>query len=101
MPNPYHFRATIQRLSRLSEPTNPAHIRLKATCALVTELSPSNPRHQLNMDMLQAVDAFDFARHKLRDLYDSAEPLCHHQSTIVTTVCSEEEEPTEEAEDPW
>lgn len=101
MPNPYHFQATIQRLTRLSEPANPAHVRLKATCALIRELSPSNPRHELNMRMLQAVNPFEFARHKLRDLYDGPETLCSHQSPVVTTVCSEEEEPTEKAEDPW
>ena len=75
MPNPYHYRAHINRLTRLTTSPNPGYIRLKAVCALLRELSPANPHSAVNNRMLQSIDPYEFARHKLRDLYDHAS---HH-----------------------
>ncbi len=98
MPNPYHYRSVINRLVRLSEATNPAHVRLKAVIALIRELSPSSPNRAINDQMLQTVDGFEFARHQLRDLYDRAHLLDHGQ-TAESTLVSEEEAP-EKDDDP-
>ncbi len=73
MPNPYHYRSTINRLTRLTGPSHPGYIRLRAVISLLRELSPANPRSAANNQMLQAVDPYEFARHKLRDLYDRAD----------------------------
>ncbi len=75
MPNPYHYRSVINRLTRLADAPNPAYIQLRAVTALLRELSPTNPRSTANNQMLQSVDPYDYARHKLRDLYDHAAPL--------------------------
>ena len=98
MPNPYHCRSVINRLVRLSEATNPAHVRLRSVIALIRELSPSNPNRAMNDQMLQSVDVFVFARHQLRDLYDRAHPLDHGQ-TAESTLTMVEEAP-EEDDDP-
>ena len=75
MPNPYHYRTAINRLVRLTGPTNPSHVQLRAVIAIARELSPSNPRSAINNRMLQSIDAYEYARHTLRDLYDRADSL--------------------------
>ena len=81
MPNPYHYRAHIDRLTRLTEGSNPGYIRLRAVIALLRELSPANPRSAANNRLLHSVDPFDLARHKLRDLYD------HTQTSPLGGAC--------------
>ncbi len=71
MPNPYHYRARIDRLWRRSEPHNPGYIRLKALNAIVRELFAPNERARLNHEMYLATDPYDVARHLLRDLHDN------------------------------
>ena len=74
MPNPYRYRAVINRLASLADAPNPGHVQVAAAATLARELSPANPRRALIQQMLHAVDAFEYARHKLRDLYDHAAP---------------------------
>ena len=72
--NPFRYRATIDRLARLTDRPNPAHVRVSAACVLVDELSPHNPRRDLVQRLLDFANPYEHARHKLRDLYDSASP---------------------------
>ena len=76
MPNPYHFRARIDRLWRRSGDHNPGYIRLKALNAVVRELFAPNDRARQNYQLYLATDPYDVARHLLRDLYDRPTPLC-------------------------
>ena len=70
MKNPFYYRSTINRLNQLMGPANPGHVRLRAVTRLLRELSPQSPGSAENVRTLRAIDAFEFARHKLRDLYD-------------------------------
>ena len=74
MPNPFHLRANIDRLWRRSEEHNPGYLRVKALDAIVRELFAPNPQARLKHQLYLATDPFDAARHKLRDLYDTASP---------------------------
>ena len=75
MPNPFHYRARIDRLWRRANGRQPAYLRLNALNALVRELFATNERARLNYRLYLATDPFDVARHKLRDLYDHGSPL--------------------------
>jgi hypothetical protein len=81
MPNPYHFRARIDRLWRRSQVLNPGYIRLKALNAIVREVFAPTERARLNQELYFATDPYDVARHQLRDLYDRA------GSTPATSFC--------------
>ena len=72
MPNPYHFRARIDRLWGRANSSLPGYIRLKALNAVAREIYPSNDRARANYKMYLATDPYEVARHKLRDLYDHA-----------------------------
>ena len=74
MPNPYHFRARIDRLVQQGFGDGPAYLQLKALDTLVRELHAPNDRARANYKMYLATDPYDVARHKLRDLYDHATP---------------------------
>ena len=107
MPNPYHFRARIDRLWRRSGDHNPGYIRLKALNAIVRELFAPNERARLNHEMYFATDPYDVARHQLRDLYDRTSPSlsppasgggrCHEATEGGT---AQEEESPKEDDDP-
>ena len=109
MPNPFHFRATIDRLWRRSTEHNPGCIRVKALDTIVRELFAPNPRARLNYRIYLSTDPFDVARHKLRDLYDRVDLLqtspegagaprpCPAQGAALL----QGEEPLEEDDDPW
>ena len=79
MPNPFHFRANIDRLwRRADDRRHRGYLRVKALDAIVRELfARNNPRAQTNYAMYLATDPYDVARHKLRHLYDrpSLSPL--------------------------
>ena len=75
MPNPFHFRARIDRLWRRSGDHNPGYIRLRALNAVVRELFAPNDRARRNYRMYLATDPFDVARHLLRNLYDRPGPM--------------------------
>ncbi len=75
MPNPFHFRARIDRLWRRSGDHNPGYIRLKALNTVVREMFAPTERARLNHEMYLATDPYDVARHQLRDLYDRASLL--------------------------
>ena len=112
MPNPYHFRAGIDRLWRRSGDHNPGYIRLKALDAVVRELFAPNDRARRNYRMYLATDPFDVARHHLRDLYDHGDPLalaCEASLCLPLPLgegrgegppCLAEEETLDEADDP-
>ncbi|MCY3922840.1 MAG: hypothetical protein OXG27_10665, partial [Chloroflexi bacterium] len=69
MPNPFHFRARIDRLVRQGFGDGPGYLCLKALDTLVRELHANNDRARANYRMDLATDPYDVARHKLRDLY--------------------------------
>ncbi len=75
MPNPFHFRANIDRLWRRSADHNPGYVRVAALDAIVRELFAPTERARANHQLYLATDPFDVARHKLRDLYDRPGPL--------------------------
>ncbi|MCY3571589.1 MAG: hypothetical protein OXH19_09675 [Chloroflexi bacterium] len=70
MPNPFHFRASIDRLWRQANSDAPAYRRLNALDKVVRELFAPNERARLNHQLYLATDPYDVARHLLRDLYD-------------------------------
>ena len=75
MPNPYHFRARIDRLWRRSGDHNPGYIRLKALDTVVRELFAPNDRARRNYQLYLATDPYDVARHLLRNLHDRPGPI--------------------------
>ena len=100
MPNPFFFRAAINRLSRLTGPQNPPDLRLAATVRLARALMTDTPRARLAQQLLQQANPFEFARHKLRDLYDRADSPCPEPCDKADAARLEEEEPLDEPEDP-
>ena len=112
--NPFHYRATIDRLARLADRPNPSYVRVHAACALANELSPANPRRHLIRRMLEIANPVEQARHKLRNLYDQASASlsppsggrCHGVACPALDAGTEggpllqEEEPSEEEDDP-
>ena len=70
MPNPYHYRAHIDRLWRTANSDIPAYKQLKALKALVREMFPPNPNAARNNRLYHSTDPYDVARHLLRDLHD-------------------------------
>jgi hypothetical protein len=100
MPNPFHYRSSLQRLVRLTEAPNSSRVRLSAAITLANELRPGTPQGRLAERMLQVANPFEFARHKLRDLYDGTDPLVHVSAAGAAVACLEEEEIFDEPEDP-
>ena len=96
MPNPFHHRAAIDRLLRLSDKPNPAHVRLAAVIKLINATRPGNPGNQL---LLEA-HPYEFARHKLRDLYDRSDSAVGTRTSVTIDVASEDEESIEESDAP-
>ena len=75
MPNPYHYRAHIDRLWRTANSDAPAYKQLKALKTLVREMFPPNPNASRNHRLYHTTDPYDVARHLLRDLHDrSSDP---------------------------
>ena len=72
MPNPYHFRARIDRLWRRANSSLPGYIRLKALNAVAREIYPATDRTRQNLKMYLATDPYEVAQHKLRHLHDAA-----------------------------
>ncbi len=116
MPNPYHYRAHIDRLWRTANSDIPAYKQLKALKALVREMFPPNPNAARNNRLYHATDPYDVARHLLRDLHDrpseSLSPAAHEigaRSLRPPLPLGEgwgegsptEDEPPEEDDDPW
>ena len=73
-PIPFHFRAGIDQLWRRANSNAPGYRRLNALDAIVREMFAPNDRARHNYQTYLATDPFDVARHKLRDLYDRADP---------------------------
>ena len=99
MPNAFHYRATLHRLAALADSSDP-HVCVSAAGVLARELSPANPRRPLVQQLLREADPYEFARHRLRDLYDGADPLSPEPSTADLTEVPTEEQAPEEEEDP-
>ena len=74
MPNPYHFRAKVDRLWQCANSNARGYKKLKALNTLVREMYGPSERAQRNHQMYLATDPYDVARHHLRDLYDRADP---------------------------
>ena len=105
MPNPFHFRANIDRLwRRADDRRNRGYIRVKALDAIVRELFAPNPRAQANYAMYLATDPFDVARHKLRHLHDRPGPLTPALIKVAPAQAGaallQEDEPPEDDDDP-
>ena len=101
MPNPFRYRRVLHDLARLSGPSYPPRVQLVAAGALAWELIPGSPRADLIRRMLQEANPVEFARHKLRDLYDRADPTVLTSAQEPPTHTSlEEENPPEEDDDP-
>ena len=75
MPNPYHFKANIDRLWRHSGSDAPAYRRLISLNKVMRQLFAHTERARLNYQRYLATDPYDVARHLLRDLYDHGDPL--------------------------
>ena len=110
MPNPFHYRAAIDNLWRRANGNAPAYRRLNALDAIVRELFAPNERAQSNYQTYLTTDPFDVARHKLRDLYDHADPQQIEASSCLPLPLGEgwgegphalpEEELADEDDDP-
>ena len=99
MPNPYHFRANIDRLWLEANSNAPAYRRLNALNKVVRELFAPTDRARLNYQLYLATDPYDVARHHLRDLYDGPGPMIlAGEDSLPLSVA--EEETTEEDDDP-
>ena len=75
MPNPYHFKANIDRLWRHSGSDAPAYRRLTSLNKVMRQLFAHTERARLNYQRYLATDPYDVARHLLRDLYDRPGPM--------------------------
>jgi len=112
MPNPYHFKAHIDRLWRHATSDAPGYRRLKSLDAITRELFAPNDRARLNHQNYLATDPYDVARHLLRDLYDHGDPLalsCEASLCLPLPLgegrgegppALPEEQPTEDDDDP-
>ena len=100
MPNPFHYRAVIDRLARCADAPNPPHVQVAAACALARELTPGTTRARIAQDMLGVASPVEYARHKLRDLYDRAAPLIVLPVDAAGPIVDPEEEAAEDDADP-
>ena len=116
MPNPYHFRATIDRLWRQANSNAPAYKQVNALDAIVREMFAPNDRARRNHRLYLATDPYDVARHLLRDLHDRADsfrlplplgegwgegsPAQLEVAPAQAGAAPTEDDPTEEDDDP-
>ena len=73
MPNPYYFRTVVNRLWRIANGSHPGDVSVRTVNNLIKAFPSDIPRYVAAQQMLNAVDAYDYARHLLRDLYDHAQ----------------------------
>ena len=105
MPNPYYFRTVVDRLWRIANGTHPGDVSVRTVNNLIKAFPPGVSRYAAAQQMLRAVDAYEYARHLLRDLYDRASPSPPASSggrCLVETDggLPEGEQPSEEDDDP-
>ena len=72
MPNPYHFRARMDRLWQCANSNARGYKKLKALNTIVREMYAPTERARQNLRMWLATDPYEVARHLLRDLHDRA-----------------------------
>ena len=106
MPNPYHFRANIDRLWRRANAPGPGYKQLNALDAVVRELFAPNERARRNYQLYLATDPYDVARHLLRDLYDRTSPSPSPPAPTQVApaqagAAPTEDDPSDEDDDPW
>ncbi len=70
MPNPYHFRARIDRLWQTANSNRPGYIRLNALDAVARALYRPTDKARQNLKLYLATDPYEVAQHKLRHLHD-------------------------------
>ncbi len=73
MPNPYHFRARMDRLWQCANSNARGYRKLKALNTIVREMYAPTERARQNHRMWLATDPYEVARHLLRDLHDRAD----------------------------
>ena len=107
MPNPYYFRTVVDRLWRIANGTHSGDVSVRTVNNLIKAFPPDIPRYVAAQQMLDAVDAYDYARHLLRDLYDrtqtggsSCPPLPLGEGWGEGSPVPLEEEPPDEDDDP-
>ena len=115
MRNPYHFRTVVNRFWRIATDPGPGPAAVRALDALSGELKLGSPGYDAAQRMLRTVDAYDYARHLLRDLYDAktspsgggaptgaegAAPAQTKVSPAQAGAALQEEEPSDEDDDP-
>lgn len=100
MPNPFHYRAVLERLARCADAPNPPHVQVAAAGALARELTPGTQRARIAQELLSAASPAEYARHKLRDLYDRAAQLILLPVEATDPTTNLEEDASEEDPDP-
>ena len=100
MPNPFHYRAVLNKLARCADAPYPPRVQVAAAITLAGELTPGTPRAQLARQMLLQANPYEDARHKLRDLFDRAAPLSLLSSEATDLTETQEEEAPEDDIDP-
>ena len=73
MPNPYYFRSVVDRLWRIANGSHPGDVSVRTVNNLIKAFPPGVSRYAAAQQLLRAVDAYEYARHLLRDLYDHAQ----------------------------
>ncbi len=100
MPNPFHYRTVINRYAQLASDPHPPHVQVAAASALAHELMPGTQRARLAQQMLNEANPYEYARHKLRDLYDRADPAILLPTESTDAITLQDEESPEEDTDP-
>ncbi len=94
----FHFRRAIETLARLADAPYPPLVQVRAAAELARQLSPANPRIHEIRRMLDEAEPYEYARHKLRYLYDREDLQIVAQPE--DPAIQQEEEPPAEEEDP-
>ncbi|MCY3733964.1 MAG: hypothetical protein OXG42_06760 [Chloroflexi bacterium] len=101
MPNPFNYRTHVNQLWRTVNGPKPAYIRLRALDALARDLIPGRPRYAVAQQMLNAVDAYEYADPSISGSEGSfCPPLPLGEGRSEGSPTRAEEQPSEEDDDP-